>query len=112
MEKDEIIEVVNAAINNSHQYIIGAYQQLFDNSIKAFSQQLAEFEERNTKQHEKIIEHQKETNGRVTNLERETAIIRWACKNPKTAIFITILLFAGIIALSFILGLEKFIKLI
>ena len=75
MEKDEIIKIV--------EITMGAYQTMFENSIRAFSSQIAQFEERNSRQHNEIIIHQKETNGRVTSLEEETRIFRWAVKNPK-----------------------------
>jgi len=112
MEKDDITAIVNAAISDSHKYVADVYKSLFDNSLRALSEQLAQFEERNTKQHNEIIMRQKETNGRVTNLEKETAVIRWACKNPKTVIFLAVLLIAGIIALSILLGVEKIINFI
>lgn len=104
MDKDEIIKVV--------EITMGAYQTMFENSIRAFSSQIAQFEERNSKQHDEIINHQKETNGRVKKLEQETAVVRYICKNPKTALFLIIIFLAGIILITSIIGIEKLFKLI
>lgn len=107
-EKKEILD----AINNSHQATYQAFHDLFENSIKAFSEQLGQFEERNSLQHHDITDRQDITNGRVGCLEKETELIRWAVRNPKSAILITIILMAGVVALVLWLGLETTIKFI
>jgi len=107
-EKKELLD----AIANSHQVAYNAFQTLFENSIKGFSDQLGQFEERNSKQHHEIIQHQKETNGRVTILEKETAVFRWAYKHPKSAILIAVLILAGVVAISVFLGIDNIIKMI
>lgn len=107
-EKKEILD----AIANSHQTAYDAFRILFENSIKGFSDQLGQFEERNSKQHHEIIEHQKETNGRVSILGKETAIFRWAYKHPRSAILIMVLLLAGVVALGIFLGIDNIINVI
>lgn len=107
-EKKEILD----AIANSHQVAYNAFQTLFENSIKGFSDQLGQFEERNNKQHHEIIDHQEDTNGRVASLETETRIFRWMTKNPKASGVIIILLLAGVIALGVFLGIDNLIKII
>ena len=107
-EKKEILD----AINNSHQATYQVFHELFENSIKAFSEQLGQFEERNSLHHHDIARRQDITNGRVSCLENETDLIRWAARNPKSAILITIILTAGVVALVLWLGLETTIKLI
>jgi 23S rRNA G2445 N2-methylase RlmL len=107
-DKEEIIE----AISRSNDLAYQANRDFLVNSIKGFSDQLAQFEERNCAQHHEIISHQKETNGRVTCLENETRIFRWAQRNPKTAILISILILAGVIAMGIFLGMDNLLKLI
>lgn len=107
-EKKEIID----AITNSHQTVFMTFQKLFDNSIKSFSEELAQFEERNSRQHHEIIAHQEKTNGRIMILENETRVFRWAHRNPKTALLISVLLLAGVIALGIFLGIDNLVKII
>jgi len=94
--KEEILK----AIKKRDQITMRLMQRQLDSTIKGFSVQLAQFEERNARQHNDIVKHQKETNGRVLSLENETRIFRWASNNPKIAVGIVILLFVGIAAVK------------
>lgn len=107
-EKQEILD----AIKGNNDIAFKAYQALFENSIKGFSEQLAQFEERNAGQHKEIIKRQDITNGRVTKLEKETAPFRWCSRNPKAAVIFGILLITGVVALGIILGIDNIIKII
>jgi hypothetical protein len=59
-----------------------------------------------------VIEHQKKSNGRIDLLETETTFFRWVNRNPKLALFLTILIIAGIIFLSIHIGIKDVIKLL
>lgn len=107
-EREEII----SAINERDTIVYDTFREYMDRSIKGFSEQLGQFEERNATQHHEIIKHQKETNGRVTCLENETRVFRWASKNPKTAILLSVLILAGVIALGVFLGIDNLLKII
>jgi hypothetical protein len=107
-DKQELLD----AISNSHQVAFDAYRSLFEASVRGFSEQLGQFEERNAAQHKEIKDKQDITNGRVNKLEKETFVFRWAHKNPKSAIIITVLLLSGVVALVAWLGFETTIKLI
>jgi hypothetical protein len=107
-EREEII----SAINERDRIVYETFKDYMDRSIKAFSEQLGQFEERNASQHHEIITHQKETNGRVTCLENDTRVFRWASRNPKTAIIVSVLILAGVIALGIFLGLDNLLKII
>ena len=48
-----------------------------------------------------IIEHQKETNGRVKKLEKETHVTRWFHRNPKATLTMSIIV-AALLGLSII----------
>lgn len=61
---------------------------------------------------DEIIEHQKETNGRVTKLEKDTVVFRWIHRHPVPTVIILAILTAGIIALGYLFGYEYLIKLI
>jgi hypothetical protein len=63
--------------------------------------------------HEKldeIITHQKEINGRVRTLEKETAVFRWASRNPIKAIILATLIIAGFITVGVFLGYDTILK--
>jgi hypothetical protein len=107
-EKQEILDAINA----SHDIAFKAYQSLFENSIKGFSEQLAQFEERNAGQHKEIKAKQDLTNGRIDCLEKETAPFRWCSRNPKAAVVFGIILLTGVVALGIILGIDNFIKIL
>jgi len=107
-EREEII----SAINERDRIVYDTFKDYMDRSIKGFSEQLGQFEERNAHQHHEIIDHQKETNGRVTCLENETRVFRWASRNPKTAILVSVLLLAGVVALGVFLGIDNLLKII
>lgn len=95
-DKEEILK----AIKKRDQITMRLMQRQLDNTIKGFSLQMGSFEERNSLKQNEIIEHQKETNGRITRLENETRIYRWATNNPKLAVGIAIILIVGIAALK------------
>jgi hypothetical protein len=107
-EKKEILD----AINNSHQATYRAFHELFENSIKGFSEQLGQFEERNSQQHHNITTRQDITNGRVNKIESETAVIRWCARNPKVAVIGALLLFIGVIALGIVVGLDNLLNML
>lgn len=107
-EKKEILD----AINNSHQATYQAFHELFENNIKAFSEQLGQFEERNSQQHHQITTRQDIANGRVGKIEKETAVIRWCSRNPKIAAIGILLLFTGVIALGIVLGIDNLISIL
>jgi len=107
-DKQELLE----AINNSHEVAYRAYQSLFENSVRGFSSQLAQFEERNNVHHKEIKDKQDITNGRVARLERETTVFRWVHKNPYTAAVISIILLCGIISVVMWVGIENVLKII
>jgi hypothetical protein len=107
-EKQEIIE----AINNSHQIAFQSFNKLVENTVKAFSDQMGQFEERNRDQHKEIIKRQDHTNGNVSVLQKETAIFRWCLRNPKLAAILLLLLVSGAITLGVILGIDNLIGIV
>jgi hypothetical protein len=107
-DKQEILE----AIKDSHQTTYHAFHDLFENSIKGFSSQLAQFEERNSEQHHQITLRQDITNGRVTSLEKETAVFRWCARNPKLAVVLGLLVIIGIITLGVVVGIENLVSIV
>jgi hypothetical protein len=52
------------------------------------------------------------TNGRVSSLEKETAIGRWCVRNPIIAVLVLLLLFIGTLALGSTIGFETIIGMI
>jgi hypothetical protein len=104
-DKQELLE----AIKDSHETTYKAFHDLIENSIKGFSSQLAQFEKRNSEQHHQITIGQDITNGRVNCLEKETAVFRWAARNPKLAAMLAILVVAGAITIGVIIGVDNLI---
>jgi hypothetical protein len=107
-EKQELID----AIRESNQISYQVYHDMFENSVKGFSLQLGQFEERNSEKLEEIKAKQDLTNGRVKKLENETAVIRWCARNPKLAAFGLLLLFVGAITLGIVLGIDNLISIV
>lgn len=68
--------------------------------------------EENQQKHEEMIAHQKETNGRVLKLEKETRIIRWAFNNPKSAVVLLAVIVAGVVVIGSIIPFESLLKLL
>lgn len=71
----------------------------------------AKFDEAHEQRHE-IIEHQKETNSRVTHLECETRLLRWMVRKPHLAIPLLSIIALGIIFAINYFGLEILFKII
>lgn len=68
--------------------------------------------EENQNTHLEMINHQKETNGRVLKLEKETRLYRWAYNNPKTAIALVAFIAAGVIWIGSAIQFENLVKLL
>lgn len=111
MSPKEKIEIVEA-IKNSHQAIYQSFHDLFDNSVRGFSEQLGMFEEANKEQHKEIMRRLNITNGKVTILEKETGFFRWCARNPKLAAILCIILLSGIITLGVVFGMDKLIGMV
>jgi len=59
---------------------------------------------------DEMISHQKETNNRITKLEKETVIFRWASRHPVYAILLIIIIIAGAVTITALVGFENIIK--
>ncbi len=59
-----------------------------------------------------IEEQTTKTNGRITVLEKETAIIRWVNRNPVIAVIIFCLIFAGAILVGSLIGYDQLLSML
>jgi hypothetical protein len=90
----------------SRDEMLKTIQEGYALPFQMLSEQIARFEADNNKKLDEIIAHQKETNGRVTKLENETRIVRWAFNNPKSAMLLIVLIVAGCVFIGTVVGVD------
>ncbi|MBW1614433.1 MAG: hypothetical protein JRJ57_10785 [Deltaproteobacteria bacterium] len=114
MRNEDILKVVDKRFNDYKTFFEEKFndQKEFINlRITGMSGIMRDKFEQAQGQRDEIIRHQKVTNSRVTNLEKETRFVRWVAKNVVLTLLLTILLIIGIVVVVDKIGIETVLKL-
>ena len=111
---DDVLKNIDQRLCDYKEFITDKFndqREFVDGRVTGLSGVMRDKFDEAKEQRAEIIEHQKTTNNRVTKLENQTRLIRWAVRKPAIALLLFILLLTGLVIIIDKIGIDAFLRI-